>query len=232
MKKRKSKRKISPKAVVTLTVVGILTAIILGMTVIARILWRGVLELAYTVSTMDTVIIIALISGVVTVLGLLVNSIISLRLKNSEFRYKRKTILLKKMEVPYTQFVNMLFDMVQKKEDAGKIDEEVRSQLIRDMSREIILYGSDTVVKKWVEYRRESPKFTVEEHLFYIESILHLIRHDMGIEQGQLSRGDLLALFVNDMEPLSGSHYRLKIGGIEVNMDGPEDEDEDARDIP
>ena len=173
----------------------------------------------HTVSAMDTVIIIALISGSITILGLLVNSIISMRVKNSEFRYKRKAMLLRKLEAPYTQFVDMLFDMVQKKEDAGRIDEEVRARMIRDMSRVIILYGSDMVVKKWAKYRKLSPNFTIKEHLFYIEGLLHLIRADMGIKKGQLMPGDLLALFVNDFDPLSGDAFHLTLGGLDLNID-------------
>ena len=199
---------------------GIIFGIIMGI----RQLIRWFADIAYTVSTMDTVIIIAVISGAVTILGLLVNSIITLRLKHSDYKHNRKVVLLRKLEAPYTQFVNMLFDMVRKKEDAEHIDEDVRNRLLRDMSREIILYGSDDVVKKWVDYKRKAPGFSVEEHLAYLESILHLIRKDMGINQGSLMPGDLLSLFVDDIETIGDNHFHFSFGPVNMTYDFDEDE--------
>jgi len=231
MKKLRNKFSSTYGAVGCLVVICAVLAVIgLGAFFTLRIVWQRLLELVYTVSAMDTVIIIALISGMVTIFGLIVNSAISLRMKNAEFKYKRKTVLLKKLEAPYTQFVNLLFDMVHKKDDAGKIDEEVRNLLIRNMSREIILYGSDNVVKKWAAYKKQSPTFTLKEHLFYIEGLLHMIREDMGIEQGDLSRGDLLALFVDDAEELTsgGSNFQLSFGKHKYYWDI----DNETRDAP
>ncbi|MCL2405161.1 MAG: hypothetical protein FWC92_06405 [Defluviitaleaceae bacterium] len=211
MDKQSLSRKFTTPNVGCLVALGIFVAVLVGAGALIRLLWLRLMELIHTVSTMDTVIIIALISGMVTVMGLIANSVISMRLKKSEFKYKRKAMLLRKLEAPYTQFVNMLFDMVEKKDDAGKIDEAVRSQLIREMSREIILYGSDEIVKKWAEYKKKAPDFTLEEHLLHIEKLLHLIREDMGIEQGDLTRGELLSLFVDDIGNYADG-YQIKIG--------------------
>lgn len=200
----------------------IIGAIKWGAFILLRFIWQWIQELAHTVSAMDTVIIIALISGTITVFGLIVNSIISMRIKNSEFRYNRKAVLLKKLEGPYTQFVNMLFDMVYKKEDADKIDEEVRARLIRDMSREIILYGSDKVVKKWVSYKKKANKFSTTEHLIYLEGLLHLIREDMGIKKGELTHGDLLSLFASDAEDLFDD-YHVKFGKVSMSWNASKD---------
>jgi len=206
------KRKILGCIIPLTIAVGILAAIAWGGFTVIRLVWRWLGEVVYTVSAMDTVIIIALISGVITIFGLIVNSILSMHIKNSDARYKRKVMLLKKLEAPYTQFVDMLFEMVEKKEDAEKIDEEIRTQLIRDMSREIILYGSDKIVSKWAAYRKNAHKFSIKEHLWYVEGILHLIREDMGIKKGALMDGELLSLFVSDMDSIKSSGYHIKIG--------------------
>ena len=211
------------KASVILFVFSIIAGMTFGFSFLVRMVFRWFMDIAHTVSTMDTVIIIAVISGAVTIVGLLVNSIITLRLKQSDYKHTRKMALLRKLEAPYTQFVNMLFDMLQKKEDAGKIDEQIRAQLIRDMSREIILYGSDDVVKKWVEYRKQANDFTIEEHLLYIEGILHLIRKDMGIQQGHLAPGDLLALFVDDVDSLRKDHMHFSLGKANLTLDFDKD---------
>jgi len=211
----------SPRAVILAVVIAVAVLGLLGwgMFVVVRLLWRWLQELVYTVSAMDTVIIIALISGTITIFGLIINSILSLHIKNSEVKFKRKAVLLKKLEGPYTQFVNMLFDMVHKKEDVEKIDEEVRIRLLRDMSREIILYGSDKVVKKWVDYRKKSRNFTVIEHLIYLESLLHLVREDMGIERGELVVGDLLSLFASDVEITPEEVASLHFGVLKLDWE-------------
>jgi len=197
-----------------------------------RLLWRWLQELVYTVSAMDTVIVIALISGTITIFGLIVNSMISLHIKRSESQFKRKAVLLRKLETPYNQFVDMLFDMVEKKEDAQNIDEELRTRLIRDMSREIILYGSDKIVRKWSEYRKHASTFTTEQHLYYLEGILHIIREDLGIKKGELSSGELLSLFVNDIETIADytqSHnYNFKLGKWKFVLDPKIAEDLEA----
>ncbi|MCL2285677.1 MAG: hypothetical protein FWC32_04850 [Firmicutes bacterium] len=209
----------SPRAVIlgVTIAVAILGLLGWGVFVVVRLLWRWLQELVYTVSAMDTVIIIALISGTITIFGLIINSILSLHIKNSEVKFKRKAVLLKKLEGPYTQFVNMLFDMVHKKEDVEKIDEEVRIRLLRDMSREIILYGSDKVVKKWVDYRKKSSNFSVTEHLIYLEGLLHLIREDMGNGRGELMVGDLLSLFASDVEIIPEEVANLHFGGLKMS---------------
>ena len=107
--------------IIVLVILGILAAIGWGGFLIARLLWRWLQEAVYTISAMDTVIIIALISGIITIFGLIINSALSLHIKNSEAKFKRKAILLKKLETPYTQFVNMLFDMVKKKKIPTKL---------------------------------------------------------------------------------------------------------------
>ena len=213
----KGKSAIVSLLVTILVALGFLAGLGWLILMLVRQVLRWLQELVYTVSTMDTVIIIALISGTITIFGLIVNSMLSLHIKNSESQYKRKAILLKKLEAPYTQFVNMLFDMVQKKEDAGAIDEEVRSKLLRDMSREIILYGSDKVVKKWVSYKKKAPGFTISEHLLYLEDLLLMIREDMGIKKGELTPGDLLSLFVNDLDEGDDMNINeLRIGSMNV----------------
>jgi len=213
-------------------VLGVISGIVWGGFLIIRMLWRWIQGAVYTISAMDTVIIIALISGAITIVGLLVNSLLSLYIKNSEAQYRRKVMLLRKLEIPYTQFVNLIFDMLKKKEDVEKIDNDVISLLTREMSREIILYGSDKVVQKWASYRKKAPIFTREDHLTYIEDILHLIRQDMGIKRGKLKSGDLLSLFVNDVQRFEDFDRRLEIGGLSFGWNTIKAEDTIDEDLP
>ena len=88
--------------VMMLVVIWILRLVSRGLTAV----WIGTLSLIKTISTLDTGLVIELISGTVTILGLIVNSIISVALKTSEYRNKAKAELRIKMERPYSEFVN------------------------------------------------------------------------------------------------------------------------------
>jgi hypothetical protein len=188
---------------IMLSIIGGGIAIVYGLVSLVGIIWRGLVDIVYTVSTMDAVVIIAVISGAVTVLGLIINSIISVRLKYSEYRHRRKVDLVNKMEQPYREFVGLMFEMVRIKEDTGSLDEAMLTQHIRDMSKVITLYGSNELIKKWADYRMEAANLSVERHLLYLEEILYTIRKDMGIEKGKMRQGDLLMLFMKDIDDLT-----------------------------
>ncbi|MCL2312205.1 MAG: hypothetical protein FWC41_06935 [Firmicutes bacterium] len=54
---------------------------------------------------------------------LVVNAIISIILKSSEYKNKVREERRTKMEKPYTNFVNMVFDMIEKSKDGKEFDE-------------------------------------------------------------------------------------------------------------
>jgi len=220
--KNLTKRQSNIALTAVIVVIVALIALFIWFAVVAvRFLIRWFNDAVYTISAMDTVIIIALISGAITIFGLIVNSLLSLHIKNAESKFKKKSILLKKLEKPYTQFVDMLFDVVKKKEDANNINQELLDQMMREMSREIILYGSYRVVKKWATYKRKAKDLDTNEHLHYIEDLLFMIREDMGIERGELYSGELLALFVNDFNPEEEVGFNLKIGNFTLSSSKP-----------
>ena len=176
-----------------------------------RLIWSGlvaigtgVLSLVETISALDTVLVIALISGAITILGLVVNSIISIAIKASEHRNKVKIELRAKMEQPYSEFVNLIFDlMIATKTDKPMSDKEIMERIIR-FSKQVTLYGSNKVVKRWAKYRISLGKLTLTtaESLTQLEDILFAIREDLGMKKRGMKKGNLLSLFINDAEEI------------------------------
>ena len=182
--------------VMILAVIWILRLVFRGLTAV----WIGTLSLINTISTLDTVLVIALISGTVTILGLIVNSIISVALKTSEYRNRARAELRIKMERPYSEFVSLIFDIMIGTKMAMPMSEEETMERTIAFSKEVTLCGSNKVVKKWATYRTSAGKLSATQNLEHLEGILFAIREDLGFRKGWMKKGDILSLFINDIQ--------------------------------
>ncbi len=193
-------KELLPGIVLLIILIGIACLIFyyIGLGIVTGANW--VFLLVQQISTLDTVLIIALISGSITILGLIVNSIISVALKASEHRNKTKAELRVKMEKPYSEFISLIFDMMKSTKQSGQMGEgEVLERMI-GFSKEVTLYGSNKVVKRWAKYRTSADKLTPLENLTQMENILFAIREDLGMRKRGMKRGDILSLFINDIQ--------------------------------
>ena len=67
-----------------------------------------------------------------------------------------------------------------------------------EFNRELITWGSDSVLKAWVKFRAvaaDDPKRT----LLGMEDLVFAIRRDIGHTNSGLEQGDILRVFVNDL---------------------------------
>ena len=137
--------------------------------------------LATTVSKLDAVVIVALITGAVSITGVIISSIVS---KVIEFRKARKEYLAKKREEPYTDFIDMVYKIQQNTKKENSYTEQNMIQDITGFSKNLTLWGSSKVVKKWVKFRENgmNPK-AARENLFLLEQIMNQMRKDMGVQK-------------------------------------------------
>lgn len=158
--------------------------------------------LATTASKLDAVVIVALITGAVSITGVIISSIVS---KVIEFRKARKEYLAKKREEPYTDFIDMVYKIQQNTKKENSYTEQNMIQDITGFSKNLTLWGSSKVVKKWVKFRENgmNPK-AARENLFLLEQIMNQMRKDMGVQK--VKKGDLLAFFVNDIKDEMKKH--------------------------
>lgn len=149
-------------------------------------------RLSKTVAKLDAVIIVALITGCISV----ISSIVS---KWIDYRQKRQEYLAKKREEPYGAFVDMIYKIQQNTKQEGAYTE---AQMIEDLSKfskQITLWGSSNVVNKWVKYRENglNPDYAAK-NLFVLEDIMNEMRKDLGLKK--VKKGNLLSFFINDIK--------------------------------
>ena len=145
-------------------------------------------------SKLDSVVLVALITGSVSLVGVLFTSVIS---KIIDYRQKRRDYLNQKREKSYGQFVDMYFKIHENAKGIAKYSEADMVKDMFDFSRELTLWGSNRVVKKWIDFRLNGNKQD-NEGVYRIENILFEMRKDFGFKK--MKKGTLLKMIVNDYD--------------------------------
>lgn len=127
--------------------VGIAYWAVEGMVVLIKKLGIALSELT---SGMDAVVIVALITGAVSITGVVISSIVA---KLIDYRKNRQDYLAKKREEPYGEFVEMVYKIQNNsKSPGGYTEAEMVADLLR-FSRKITLWSSPAVANKWLKFR-------------------------------------------------------------------------------
>lgn len=144
-------------------------------------------------SNTEAVIVVALITGTLSLLGIVISNII-------EYRQNTKRYLYEKKEEAYSQFIEMVYKLQQTQKDGNISEREMVTDLI-SFSKKLTLWGSDEVIKKWIEIRTLSLTSDNNsiDNLFIIEDIIFIIRKDLGQKNKGLKKGDILSFFINDI---------------------------------
>jgi hypothetical protein len=105
------------------------------------------------VSTTDKVIIVAMITGMVSIIGVVFTSVIA---KIIDYRYNVKKYLYDKREAPYEQFISIIYTIMEdtKKPINEKMTESDKFRIMSDFSKGLTLWGSNKVVKKVVKIQK------------------------------------------------------------------------------
>lgn len=159
---------------------------------------KGIEALSEIVSKTDAVVIVALITGGISIFGVVISSIVA---KVLDYRQKTKRYLYEKREEPYSDFIDMVYKIMH----SAKLGKEYpETEMLEDtvrFSRKLTLWGSSRVIKKWLKFRlaSQNDNFNPKENIFVMEDIIFEIRKDMGQKKNGLKKGDLLSFFVNDI---------------------------------
>lgn len=176
---------------------------------IGILLIKGIEKIGGITSSMDSVVIVAIITGGISIVTVLISSIVS---KFIEYRQITKRYLYEKREEPYKAFISMVYKL-QKSTRNGQ-EEYTQEQMINDISafsESLTLWGSSRVIKKWIKFRELSQDKTIAmQNLFLLEEIVFEIRKDMGQGKKGLKQGDLLSFFVNDIKKYLPNSNKIK----------------------
>ena len=146
-------------------------------------------------SKLDAVVIVALITGTVSLTGVIISSIVAKRI---EYKKQRQAYLAQKREKSYGAFVEMVYKIQVNAKNPGSYTEKDMINDILSFSQELTLWGSKNVADKWVKFRLNgaNPE-NAQNNLFLLEEIMNDMRKDLGIKK--VKKGNLLSFFVNDI---------------------------------
>ena len=150
-------------------------------------------------SSVDVVVLVALITGSITLL----NSFYS---RYSEQKNKKREYLATKREGPYSDLFTVIHKVsLSEKGDFVYSNEEMIKD-INDFNSKLSLWGSPKVVKKWNDFRQKSlegnKQLEPKELLNAVEEVMNEMRKDLGSKSTK--KGELLSIFINDSENLLG----------------------------
>ncbi len=147
-------------------------------------------------SSLDAVIIVALITATVSLISVIISSIVS---KIIDYKKNRQVYLAKKREEPYAEFVDMIYKIQDNIKSPNSYTMQMMTSDMAKFSKQITLWGSSRVVKQWVAFRNTGVTPEAKyENLFRLEKIMNSMRKDLGLKKTK--KGDLLAFFINDIK--------------------------------
>lgn len=148
-------------------------------------------------SSLDAVVLVALITGSITLL----NSFYS---RYSDNKNKRREYLSAKREEPYSDFIKLVYKITESSKGGFVYDDKEMTKDISDFNSKLTLWGSPRVVNKWNTFRINSlenrKNFDSKNLLVAMEEVMNEMRKDLGVKS--VKTGELLSFFINDVENL------------------------------
>ena len=176
--------------------IGIVIFAILLIKFVYNIAMEGIIRLTEVASKLDAVVIVALITGLVSIVGVIISSIVA---KIVDYRKNRQEYLTQKREKPYGEFVEMIYQVQKNSKEPGTYSDEQMIEDLSKFSKQITLWGSSRVINKWIEFRENgSDPEKAKNNLFLMEEIMNDMRKDLGLKK--VKKGNLLGFFINDIK--------------------------------
>lgn len=186
-------RKMQYKSSLASTILGfVIILILIGVAIFSIIILGSFfLNLLERMSKIDAVVIVALITGALS----LITNVIS---KAIEYRNSRKEYLAQKREKSYEDFISMVYKFLENTKKPNNYNEEEMISDIKEFSESLTLWGSKKVAEKWVKFRLRGENSNPDINVLYdLEDIMNEMRTDMGVKK--LKKDTLLSFFVNDL---------------------------------
>lgn len=175
------------------TIVGVLVLVIIVIVAILSIIILGqsALKMLEKLSKLDAVVIVALITGSISIVVTVISKVI-------DYNNTRLEYLAKKREKPYEAFIAMVYRVQENTKKPNSYTNEEMLIDVKAFSEELTLWGSKNVAEKWVRFRLNGVKADSSENILVIlEDIMNEMRADMGVKK--VKKGTLLSFFVNDL---------------------------------
>lgn len=172
-------------------------SLLLGFTILVSFCY-GVFQVIafffYKVSTLNNEIATAIIVAATSILV----SVITVVLGKYYEKKKKLEFEIREKKIPvYENFLNFTFAILNQELEISTDKKSEFQKKFMKLTQELLVWGSDDVIKKWIEYRKNATKG--KEVLPLLEDLFFAIRKDTGHKNKNLKRKDLLSLFLNDL---------------------------------
>jgi len=138
----------------------------------------------------DPGITAAIIAGFVTVIGGIFShhQIQKREIKARHFIEKKNA---------YMHFINLVFDVIKAIKNKSTIPMDKLEKVMLVFKRELIVWADQDVLQAYRKYEEGSSNNSEpEDTLLIIEDLLRAIRKDLGHDDSQLNRGDLIGMLI------------------------------------
>jgi hypothetical protein len=163
------------------------------------------LALTLAVARPDPTAIVAIIGAIAATYPPITSLVVTRffeRQKEAALRIQEMEREARAKKVPeYEKFIGFLMDMF----FASKLGKKAltEQQIVAGFvgwTKPLLIWGSDEVVRKWGRLRVDIADDRGIQGLFWLEDLLIEIRRDVGYPITTLGRGDILRLWVNDID--------------------------------
>ncbi|MEE1273220.1 MAG: hypothetical protein UHI81_01825 [Olegusella sp.] len=162
--------------------------------IFVQIIWPMMMSFFLSLSTLDSAVIVALITATVSIVSYVSGSIINSIMKRNEYYRSHR-------EKPYMSLISLFYDFQLQTKSKRDFTQDELIQKYYEFTKELTLWGSSKAIKAWGNWRAESSKNNLDSQqlLFGMEKVLIQLRKDMGLKRG-ITEGDLLRLSINDID--------------------------------
>ena len=180
-------------------------SVLLGLILFAAILYGAFIFIRAAMrilTSLDSDIAVAIIAAAATVFV----SVLSIVLGKA---YESRTLIQKEhreKKIPvYEDLIKFMFRILMGVKTGDQPTEKEIIDFMSHFTQRIMVWGSDDVLAAWVKWRRAAideqdlKKNPIKLMLLY-EDLILTIRRDLGHKNKNIGEGDVLALFVNDID--------------------------------
>lgn len=173
-----------------------------GVAALINLAGPGVAAFFLSLSTLDSTIVVALITATVSIVSYVSGNVASNVMKRNEYLRKHR-------EEPYMQLISMFYDFQVQTKTGKEFTQKELIDLFNHFTKELTLWGSSKAIKAWGNWRVASSRGfnDPKDLLFGMEKVLIQLRKDMGLKRG-IAEGDLLRLTANDIDDYIGQNKR------------------------
>lgn len=147
---------------------------------------------AYSSIAKAPAVVAAVVTGVAAILALAVQ-------RYYEQRREEDSARREKLAPIYEGIIPKIYGLAA---NGGPLDEAELKAYFEDLTQSLLIWGSPGVILAFNGWRASVPTDgdPGPSSLLAFEQLLYAIRTDLGIDNGELAPGDLLRVFINDLD--------------------------------